>query len=229
MKKYVILLPVFCLSLLANGQTSKHTVEAKAPALLSEPFFGIPYNPFKVHYDPVPLSFVKACKHTYQHEYVYAYLKSGDAEYFVISGYSSDQDSDSLGYVAMIRGNHCDSADLKNTYVGVPPTNGYADTKNEEGLPGKNAPDVRDPGESGSQGNYHYILRSKHEEFILRSLVRDALQRGVRAFGSEDRFRKMVCTPEKIKGFSGFSDIIEAEELKSFCSKPLSETSSPKN
>jgi hypothetical protein len=219
MRKFVILLPVLCLSILANGQTSKHTVEAKTPAFLSEPFFDIAYNPSKVHYDPVPLAFVKVCKHTYQHEYVYAYLKSGDAEYFVISGYSSDQDGDSLGYVAMIRANHCDSADLTNTYVGIPPQNGYNDTKNEEGIPGKNAPSVRDPGEFGAMGNYHYILRSSHEEEILRGLLQDNFKRGVRAFGGEIQYKQIICTSKMMKDFSGYADMITEQELKSFCSQ----------
>ena len=219
MKEYAILLPVLCFSLLAGSQTSKHTLEAKAPSLLSEPFFDIPYNPSKVHYDPVPPSFVKACKRNYQHEYVFAYLKSGDVEYFVISGYSSDQDGDSLGYVAMIRGNYCDSADLANTYVGVPPPNGYTDTKNEEGLPGKNAPSVRDPGEFGAMGNFHYVLRSSHEEKILRGLLQDNFKRGVRAFGGEIQYKQIVCTPKMIKDFSGYADAITEQELKSLCSR----------
>jgi hypothetical protein len=118
----------------------------------------------------------------------------------------------------MIHGNHCDSADLKNTYVGVPPPNGCADTKNEEGLPGKNEPDVRDPGESGAMGNYHYILRSSHEEKILRGLLQDNFQRGVRAFGGEIQYKQIICTAKMMIDFSGYADVITEQELKSFCS-----------
>lgn len=200
-------------------QAQTHVKNQHLPKVLDEPLFGIGYDPLVVHYEPVPVSFLHVCRDGYEHEYVYAHIKSGYSDYYIISGYSSDQDSDSLGYIALITENHCATYDLSNAYSGVPPENGYKETGIIERIPGKGAPDVRDPGESGAQGNYHYILRSAHEEFILRSLVKDALQRGIRAFGSEDRFRKMVCTPEKVKGFSGFSDIIEADELKLFCSK----------
>jgi hypothetical protein len=225
MRKLPFFLLCASVGFISYNQAQTHVHKQPLPKFLDEPLFGIGYDPSVVHYAPVPASFLHICHDGYEHEFVYAHIKSGNSDYYIISGYSSDQDSDSLGYIALINENRCDTYDLKNAYSGIPPENGYKETGIIERIPGKNAPDVRDPGESGAQGNYHYILRSAHEEFILRSLIRDALQRGVQAFGSEDRFRKMVCTPEKIKGFSGFSDIIEEEELKSFCSKPLSESS----
>ncbi len=121
MKKAVLLLALLSLAILSQSQEHRHSLKSKTPAVLTEPFFDIPYDPSKVHYDPVSQSFVSVCHHTFQHEFVYAYLRSGDAEYFVISGYSADQDGDSLGYVALVRGSSCNSADLKNTFVGVPP------------------------------------------------------------------------------------------------------------
>jgi hypothetical protein len=219
MKKAVLLLPFLSLAILSHSQEQRHSLKSKTPAVLTDPFFDIPYNPSKIHYDPVPQSFVSVCHHTFQHEFVYAYLKSGDAEYFVISGYSSDQDGDSLGYVAIVRGSRCDSADLKNTFVGVPPQGGYSNPGTDERIPGEHAQDVRDPGESGAMGNSHYVLRSRHDEAILRGLLEDNFRRGIRAFGGEVQYKSLICTTKMMKGFSDYADVITEQELKSFCSR----------
>lgn len=219
----------FGIGLSPYTQAQTHIKKEHLPKTLEEPLFDIAYDPSVVRYTPVPESILHSCRNGYEHEFVYAHLKSGNSDYYIISGYSSDQDGDSLGYVALINEKSCDTYDLGYAYSGIPPENGYKDSGNVERIPGEDAPNVRNPGESGAQGNYHYILRSAHEEFILRGLVQDALQRGIRAFGSEDRFRRKVCTSEKIKGLSYFSNIIEEEELKAFCSKPLAESLIHKN
>jgi len=219
MKEIVFFLAFVSLGIPVICQMSKPSPKPKAPALVVEPFFDIPYDPSKVHYEPVPQSFVNVCHHTFQHEFVYAYLKSGAAEYFVISGYSADQDGDSLGYVAMIKGGNCDSADLKNAFVGVPPQGGYSNSSTGEEIPGKGAPEVPDPGESGAMGNSHYVLRSPHEEAILRGLLEDNFQRGIRAFGGEIQYKSLICTPKIMKAFSDFADVVTEQELKSFCSR----------
>ena len=219
MKMAALLLAFLPLAIPSHSQDQRHSLKSKTPALLTEPFFDISYDPSKIHYEPVPQSFVSVCHHTFQHEFVYAYLKSGDAEYFVISGYSSDQDGDSLGYVAMVRGSSCDSADLKNTFLGVPPQDGYSNRGTDERIPGEHAPAVRDPGQSGAMGNSHYVLRSPHEEAILRGLLEDNFQRGIRAFGGELQYKSLICTAKMMKGFSDYADVITEQELKSFCSR----------
>lgn len=219
MKEIAVFLAFVFLGIPVMSQTSKPSPDSRTPASLVEPFFDISYDPTKVHYEPVSPSFVSVCHHTFQHEFVYAYLKSGDAEYFVISGYSTDQDGDSLGYVTMIKGGNCDSADLKGTFLGIPPKGGYSNSNTGEGIPGEGAPDVRDPGESGAMGNSHYVLRSAHEETILRGLLEDNFQRGIRAFGGEIQYKRLICSAKMMKQFSDFADVITEEELKSFCSR----------
>jgi hypothetical protein len=119
----------------------------------------------------------------------------------------------------MVRGARCESADLENTFVGVPPQNGYSNSRIDEGIPGKGAPDVRDPGESGAMGNYHYVLRSPHEEAILRGLLDDNFQRGIRPFGGEIQYKSLICTSKMMENFSDYSGVITEQQLKSFCAK----------
>jgi hypothetical protein len=219
MRKALFFLLCASIGLNSYCQVKAHLTKEHLPKVLDEPLFDISYDPLVVHYQPVPSNLQHICRNGYEHEFVYAHIKSGNSDYYIISGYSSDQDGDSLGYIALVGESRCDTSDLGNAYSGIPPENGYKETSIVERVPGKNAPDIRNPGESGLQGNYHYVLRSAHEEFVLRSLVKDALQRGIQAFGSEDRFRRLVCSPEKVKGLSYYPNIIEEEELKSFCSR----------
>jgi hypothetical protein len=208
-------------------QAQVHVKNGHLPKVLEDPLFGIGYDPLVVHYDSVSASFLKVCPAVFEHEFVYAHIKSGKSDYYIISGYSSDQDGDSFGHIALVNGNRCDTYDSKNAFSGVPPENGYKENEIIERIPGKDASWVRDPGESGVQGNFHYILRSAHEEAIIRALVQDGFLRGIRAYGSADKFRKLACSPEQIKALSYFPNVVEEQELKSICSKDSAEISLP--
>ena len=95
----------------------------------------------------------------------------------------------------MVSGGTCHGEDSKWMLSGLVPVGGYPTPSPPVGLPGLGAPSVCD---RGPTGDCHYLLRSAAEEALLRDLVRDALERGIRAWGSAVAFRKAVCRPEVV-------------------------------
>jgi hypothetical protein len=192
--------------------------ENRVPKVLTEPVFGITYDPSKVHFEIVPPPVRYLCSVTFDHEYVHAHVKSGKTDYYVISGYSLNQDGDSFGYIAMVVGKHCETYDMQSAFLGEPPAQAYGITSTIEQIPGKGAEYVRDFGVSGIMGNYHYIFRSEHEESLVHLLIRDSLDRSSRAFGGRQKYQSKVCTADQLGIWSESSERASRDELQKFCS-----------
>ena len=67
----------------------------------------------------------------------------------------------------------------------------------------------------GQAGDCYYVLRSAAEEAVLRSLVKDAIERAIKAYGSQALFGKKACTPSQLAGSE--STAVVLQELEKFC------------
>jgi hypothetical protein len=205
----------------AKAQTSKHL----RPSIpwQEDPVFGLRFDPETAKYDGVAAKLKSQCKFFQGKEsrtWIFAHAKSRDSDYYVVKGWSPCKEGcgDNFGSALWVHGAQCQWDESNWTLSGVPSKDAYQDSSAAEGLPGMN---VKAPDVCNSQSNSsrcHYTLRSAHEEAILRELVRDAIQRGIRAFGGERYFRMQVCTPQEQPDNSGYP--IMQEELRTFCAKP---------
>src|ERR1700682_3185903 len=74
---YVIL---FCFAAAVMAQTQKS---------MTDPLFGISYDPEKVHFEGMPPVLAEKCrglKGRYVEAWIYGHFKTADSEYFLISG-----------------------------------------------------------------------------------------------------------------------------------------------
>lgn len=124
---------------------------------------------------------------------MYAHLHKEHAEYFVISGIPRSQDGDLFGTAVQVVNGHCTVEDSAWMLSGIILRAGYAGRKGPFALPGLHVQE-----ECDSMGNCHYDLRTREEEDLLRDLVLDAIERGVKAWGAAE-FRSRACKPELMK------------------------------
>jgi hypothetical protein len=89
------------------------------------------------------------------------------------------------------------------------PASGYPNPKAVGTLPGLHASESCD-----QVGNCHYELRSPEEEEVLRALVSNAIERGIKAWG-ESRFASRACAPGLM--LSNSLDPVLQSALKNFC------------
>jgi hypothetical protein len=99
-------------------------------------------------------------------------------------------------------------------FNGVPSTTGYKESGVVERLPRPSDPDATD---NSDPSNGRTVLRFAHEEAVIRGLVRDAIQRCIKAYGGEAPFRNKVCSTVVIENTFDFP--IVQQELKAYCSK----------
>jgi hypothetical protein len=75
---------------------------------VSEPIFGIQYNPTVVHFDKAPPLVGKTCNDMRgKNVFVYAHLVDQDTQYFVVQEYLGE-----FGVAIAIQGAHCTETDL---------------------------------------------------------------------------------------------------------------------
>lgn len=75
---------------------------AAAQSRLVDPFFGIEYDPEKVHFDRMPLLIERQCPELRDHyakAWVFSHLKTPDIEYFILYGYIKVPSEDHPGAV----------------------------------------------------------------------------------------------------------------------------------
>jgi hypothetical protein len=181
-----------------------------------DPIFGILYTASSVSYEEAPTKIRHLCpSFPQEHLWEFSHVSDGQSDYYIVMGWSHNQDGDSLGTAVWIKGNDCRVSESTWVLSGVPSSNGYANSQRIEGLPGidTSAPKTCD---SDPYATCNYLLKSAHEEEVLRSLVEDALQKAVKAYKSSDSFGQKACTTALIKQNSSFP-IVE-QELQRFCS-----------
>ncbi len=182
--------------------------------VIDDPVFGLAYHPAKIHYEAVPADLVRRCKDLREvgdkESWIYAHVRVDKADYYIINGWHPSQDGDSLGNAFRLEGAKCEGEEAGNMFTGYVPPHGYGGHTETSHLPGIDAPDVPD---EGRPGDYHYMLRSPGEEAVIRGLIRDAEQRGEKAWGVA-AFRKQVCSAPA----NTFAPILN-EETRIYCSR----------
>ena len=180
---------VMTLLSLANCVLAKQgTTSDLGGVVLEDPIFGFDYQPEHIHYEAVPVDIRSLCRLSGGTYWIHAKFTQGSADFYVIIGWRPDQDSDSFGTAVRIDGNKCEMDGSANIFSGFLPDAGYSANDVTSPLPGNGAPLVAED----KKGNYHYVIRSKNEEAVLRGLVRDATSRGEQAWGAI-AFRQKVC------------------------------------
>ena len=204
----LLLAPVGCSR--ASGEEA-----ADRSLQLEDPMFGLVYDAAKLHYDPMPASIRRICPDFNQGTFwTYAHIQRGPTEYFVVMGVGPDQSGDSLGGALEVTGSRCSDGDSLQMLSGFVPVGGYGAGRTPPGLPGGGAKRIC---ERSPFGPCHYVLRSAEEEMILRDLVKDALVRATRAWGSAGVFRQQACKPSHLEKIP-YTPIVR-EELARFCSQ----------
>jgi hypothetical protein len=202
----LILAQMCCYGVHGQGRFSKSRI------LLEDPMFGLTYDYTKVNYEQMPISIRHICP-DYEHGtfWTFAHTKRKSGDYFVVMGVRPGQDGDSLGAALVIKDSKCYEEDSTWMLSGFIPEGGYSPGKSARKLPGLDAPKICE----GSLGPCHYVFQSKEEEEILRDLVKDALVRGVQAWGGTDRFKNEVCKASHQKVNADMP--VVQQELKVFC------------
>jgi hypothetical protein len=189
------------------------------------PVFDMEYDPSVAHYDLAPAKIRALCRPRDIDVglRVYAYVKDGDSDLYIVSGINAYENEYTNGSAIWIGASKCRVADSDWLLDGFRPKKGYAKSGNRmaNNMPGfGDDAKVSDPPDTG---NFHYEFRSAHEEELLRSLIRDALQRGIRAYASATSFRKLVCPPDIAKDRFSYPNSILDQELRAFCTKAPTE------
>ena len=184
---------------------------------MTDPVFGVQFDPVLVRYQATPRAVLSLCHLSRDRVYwTFAHVRKGGAEYFVEmviphEGEDNEGRGDVFGGAVVVSSGTCHGEDSKWMLSGLVPVGGYPTPSKPVSLPGLGAPSVCD---RGPTGDCHYLLRSAAEEALLRDLVRDALDRGIQAWGSAAAFRKAVCRP-KVVG-DDFYPVLN-QEVSRFC------------
>jgi hypothetical protein len=189
----------------------------KEEVVLEDPIFGLSYNPSVVRYEEVPPWLDKKCKlgaSSDDRMWIYAHVGNKDSELYIVINEAAGKEG-YPGSALWVKGAECETDGSDWTLSGKLPERGYGASRSWEGLPGFGAPRVCEDQPSGS--SCRYILRSPVEEAVLRSLVKDGIQRAVKAFGKA-QFSKMECSAQAISEQSDYP--IVQQELRKFCSTP---------
>jgi hypothetical protein len=199
----------FCL-----GWSSPPTVSPKSRPWMSDPVFGLEFDTARVKYEPTPGDVLTECFGPKSGlEWTFAHVRHGGSEYLVVMVIPGGGEGDVFGSAVSLVGGQCEVEPSNWMISGFVPKDGYSGAGGPR-LPGLGAPPVCDP---GALGDCHYFLRSAAEETILRALVKDALKRGVRAWGSDAAFRTVACRPNLIANHIGHP--VLQQELSSFCKR----------
>jgi hypothetical protein len=182
------------------------------------PIFGTDYDQLKVKYDDFPDAAKRLCARVdnqVKYYWVYAHYKSADSEYYIVMDKRPDPDGYDFATAIWIHGSKCteDKQSADWTLSGVPPKNGYGTVDAVERLPGLDAHKISFGALSDA---YYYTFRSAHEEEILRGLIKDGIQRAVRARGSDASFRKQACSARIMSKHSKFDPMV-LQELNAYC------------
>ena len=143
------------------------TVTAQSRGLrMSDPLFGIAYDPEGYRFEEAPSKISALCPDLHgKKTWVYAHLKSADAEYFIVSGYTGDCSNgkrqcypDIVGTGVLLRGAMCSVTAVDSFYW-----------------------------------DDHSDLW-KLSESLMNDFAKDAIQRYLAAFGGRKSFLDIVST-----------------------------------
>lgn len=220
MRLTVITLAFITLGILSGAAAIRSQTD-KIPlssSILDNPLWGFQYDVNKVRYDTLSSSLYTLCaKKLYPGIppiYILAHIEAGGYDFYAEKNFLKPGISDNgFGAILQISGKECHVLDLDWTLSGAPPAKGYSNTEsNKDTFPGVGAE------RHCVFGECYYELRSAKEESILKQLVKDAIQRGIRAYGGGEIFRKKVCIAEVQSDLRDSRYVIVLHELESYCS-----------
>lgn len=147
----------------------------RSATMMTDPLFGITYDPLKVHFENLPPLLATKCaklKGRYARAWIYGHLKTTDTEYFLISGLIEVQEDkpggaksiapeDDDGLIVELQGSKClvDQA-------------GYF--YQQEVNPAKTATAITAPAS------------------VVSAILQDAIRRDASAFGGKEEFVKLI-------------------------------------
>lgn len=210
-------LACYCMLLVSLSTLYAQSRKQHKPQLSFDPVFGIYYDRFTVRYEKVPATIDRLCPLSNNSDRfggVFAHIASGNSEYFVIKNTIPVDDEYGWATVILINGDKCIISSTDWMFNVVPSTTGYKESGVVERLPRPSDPDATD---NSDPSNGRTVLRFAHEEAVIRGLVRDAIQRCIKAYGGEAPFRNKVCSTVVIENTFDFP--IVQQELKAYCSK----------
>jgi hypothetical protein len=186
------------------------------------PILMIGFVPPKFHYEILPQDIKNKCIRAigpYKTDpfEVFAHIKNDNYEYYAEWGTNKNQKDDEYDQGATlleIHGSECKAWDIDSTLMAIPPRNGYHGSNSETRLPGPTSPTENTPLVR------NYVFRSAEEESLLRSFIKDAIQRAIKAYNSEKLFRIHACPPKLAAEFGDGGYPIVMQELKAYCAVP---------
>jgi len=214
-RKTILTLCSVCILLVFQGacRQTKSAPEQQGVNLLSDPIFGLSYNPSLVHYDQIPETISRMCRGFKAGRWwVFAHVQREKDDYFIVMGSVAGQDSDSFGTALWIEGSTCHETDSQWVLSGRPASKESSGGP-ARGLPGLDAQRICD---HGPAGECHYQLRSPDEQKVLVDLVTDAIRRASDAYGGIAQFKQRACSPSFVGGLSE-SPMVQ-QELQNACS-----------
>jgi hypothetical protein len=182
--------------------------------LSTDSLFGIEYDAKVVHYELLPQSVIRKCfrgqelgRAINDRLGIFAHAHSGSADYYVVDSTLPVYNEYGWVTVLLVIGDACTVSGSDWALSSKPSSAGYADKGVTERIPSPDDPDIQ------VENSEMPIMRTAHEEGVMRSLARDAIQRGIAAHGSDAAFRKLACTPTmEIAGYP-----VLGEELRTYC------------
>ncbi len=139
------------------------------PRVMSEPVFGITYDPEKVHFDYAPSWLASRCheKGANRKFWLYAYLKDGDTEYFVVS----DRVSEESGIGFVVRGQKCSDGLPEWVLTGDAQYNGDKSIKFSAVVLKAIAQDVFRRYTAAFDGKKNFLQKVHHDHFTTADLL----------------------------------------------------------
>ena len=200
-----VILFVISLSIAATGYSQEN------------PFFEELGGVTNTHYEVLPQAVKQLCKRElngWKNPFtVYAHIKSGEYEYYAVWEDSITEDEYDRARALEIHGNVCRGSDLEQVLAAQPPRNGYHGETSVVKLPWDDSPT------EDTALVRLTVFRSVKEESLFREFIRDAIQRGVKAYGGNEPFRSQVCKSKVEADISQAGYVIVLQELKAYCSK----------
>jgi hypothetical protein len=150
-------------------------VAAQAPRSMTDPLFGVSYNPEEVHFEHMPLILAEKCpklRGRYVEAWVYGHFRASDSEYFLISGLMEFEE-DKPGGARSIAPEEGDGliVALQHSKCLVDQAGYFYDQKIN---PAKTATPITAPGS------------------VVSGILQDAFRRDVVAFGGKQELMKHV-------------------------------------
>lgn len=177
-----------------------------------DPIFGLVFHTAQVAYEVTPEEVVRRCFASDENPYwTFSHVRGDGIDYFVVMAIPKNQSGDVFGTAVVLAGGQCRTEPSNQMLSGFVPAGGYRKPAEPTTLPGLGASPVCD---AEPFTHCHYMLRSAAEESLLRAIVRDGLQRGIHARGSEAILRKVLC--QSPNEGNALYPVVE-QEVKQFC------------